>query len=63
MWLFKRKAPVTAPVDPVVSALKKRTHKASKEATESADRLSQVFIENGINLYIINAAGGRKHGH
>ena len=63
MWPFNRKRPIAAPVDPVVTAMKKRTHKAAKEATESSDRLNQVFIENGINLYIMRAAGGRKHGH
>lgn len=63
MWLFKRKRPVVKPVDPVVSDMKERTHKAAKEATESSDRLNQVFIQNGITLAIIRTAAGRKHGY
>ncbi len=63
MWLFKRPRPVTKPNDPVVSALKRRTHKAAQDATESSERLNEVFIQNGITLNIIRAASGRKHGH
>jgi len=63
MWPFNRKRPIAAPVDPVVTAMKKRTHKAAKEATESSDRLNDVFNQNGITLAIIRTAGGGRHGH
>ncbi len=65
MWLFKRQAAVAIPEpdDPVVTAMKKRSHAAADKATRNANRLNKVFEENGITLNILTLAAGGKGEH
>jgi hypothetical protein len=62
MLFQKKPTPVVKPVDPVVEATKKRTHKAAADAQKGADRLNKVFAQNGITLNILRMAGKGHHG-
>lgn len=64
MGFFRRNTPrIEKPTDPVVTDIKKRTHQAAKEATENAERLNELFRQNGITLNILRSASGARHEH
>ncbi len=59
MRFFRKPPPIVTP--PEVKKAQRKTHNASKEATQKVAQLNELF-SNGITVRILRATGGT-HGH